>query len=328
MIVGVSAFVLKKVPDNSPEAQDLQNLSIQYEFSENYHYAKIEQVYVNPVEKFLLTNKERFKIKNVNSLYRNNEANTLVYFDKERITLEELMQIREQISKELPVIPGAEINLGGQEGAEAQTFIGLNLYGEDSATLQTLAREARNRLRRTGKFSEIYNDLDRGREEVQIRLNRELARKYNVSPESVSRVLGIVVRGQRLRGFRTSEGEVDIWVRLQASDRENLEDLKSMVVGTGPNGEEILLMQVAQLDLVKTPGVIQREDRRTSTLDVRELQGGKEGRRQEPGYGSDEWSRLSCPAMVGILAFGRNDRRKRTRSSISICCWPCSWSIL
>jgi hydrophobic/amphiphilic exporter-1 (mainly G- bacteria), HAE1 family len=290
VIISISAFVLKKVPDNSPEAQDLQNLSIQYEFSENYHYAKIEQVYVAPVEKFLLANKERFKIKNVNSFYQNNEANTRVYFDKERITLEELMKIREQISQELPEIPGAEINLGRQQGAEAQTWIGMNLYGEDSATLQVLAREARNRLRKTGKFTEIHNDLDRGREEVQIRLNRELARKYNVSPESVSRVLGIVVRGQRLRGFRTSEGEVDIWVRLQASDRENLEDLKSMVVGSGPSGEEILLTQVAQLDLVKTPGVIQREDRRTSTWMFANYRGEKK----------DEGKNLVTEVMNGL----------------------------
>ncbi|PYV04924.1 MAG: hypothetical protein DMG10_06470 [Acidobacteria bacterium] len=264
-VVGVSFFALKKVPDNSPEAQDLQNLSIQYEFSENYHYAKIEQHYVNPVEKFLLASKERFKIKDVDSFYGNNEANTRVHFDKERITLEQLVEIRKQIAAELPVIPGAEIKLGRQEGAEAQTWISMNLFGDDSATLQALAREARNRLRKTGKFSEIHNDLDRGRQEVQIRLNRELAKKYNISPESVSRVLGIVVRGQRLRGFRTSGGEVDIWVRLQASDREDLEDLKSMVVGAGPNGEEILLSQVADLDIVKTPGLLQREDRRTFT---------------------------------------------------------------
>jgi hydrophobic/amphiphilic exporter-1 (mainly G- bacteria), HAE1 family len=264
-LVGISFFALKKVPDNSPEAQDLQNLSIQYEFSENFHYAKIEEDYVTPVEKFLMANKGRFKIKDVNSFYRNNEANTRVHFDKERITLKELMEIRKQIAQELPTIPGAEIKLGRQEGAEAQTWIGMNLYGEDSTTLQALAREARNRLRKTGKFSEIHNDLDRGRQEVQIKLNRDLAKKYNISPESVSRVLGIVVRGQRLRGFRTAEGEVDIWVRLRTSDRENLEDLRSMVVGSGPNGEEILLAQVAQLDIVKTPGLIQREDRRTYT---------------------------------------------------------------
>lgn len=311
-IVGASLFILKKVPDNSPEAQDLQNLNIQYEFSENYHYAKIEQDYVVPVEQFLLANRARFKIKDVNSFYGNNEANTRVHFDKERITLEELMQIRKQIAEELPTIPGADIKLGRQEGAEAQTWIGMNLYGEDSTTLQALAREARNRLRRTGKFSEIHNDLDRGREEVQIRLNRDLARKYNVSPESVSRVLGIVVRGQRLRGFRTSEGEVDIWVRLQASDRQDLDDLKSVAIGAGPSGEEILLSHVAELSLVKTPGVIQREDRRTYTWMFANFSGEK--RDEGKNLVTDVMNSLDYPPGYGwSFGFWTQRREKEDR---------------
>jgi HAE1 family hydrophobic/amphiphilic exporter-1 len=296
-IVGGSFLILKKVPDNSPEARDLQNLSIQYEFSENYHYAKIERDYVTPVEQFLLANQGRFKIQDVNSFYSNNEANTRVHFDKERITLEELMEIRQKITDELPVLPGADIKLGRQQGAEAQTWIGVNLYGEDSNTLQALAREARNRLRKTGKFTEIHTDLDKGRQEVQIKLNRELAKKYNISPESVSRVLGIVVRGQRLRGFRTDEGEVEIWVRLQASDREDIEDLKSLVVGTGSNGEDILLAQVAELEIVRTPGLIQREDRRTYTWMFSNFRGDKkdEGKKLV----SDVMSELSYPSGYG-----------------------------
>ncbi|MEW5978902.1 MAG: efflux RND transporter permease subunit [Acidobacteriota bacterium] len=289
-IVGGSLLILKKVPDNSPEAQDLQNLAIQFEFSENYHYAKIERDYVEPVETFLLKNKERFRIKDVNSFYSNNEANVRVYFDKDRITLSELMEIRKQISNELPVIPGAEIKLGRQEGAEAQSWVGVNLYGEDSTTLQTLGREARARLRKTGKFTEVHNDLDRGRQEVQVRLNRELARKYNISPESVSRVLGIVVRGQRLRGFRSAEGEVEIWVRLQPTDRENLADLNSMVVGAGPNGEPILLSQVAELDIVRTPGLIQRENRRTYSWMFANYNGDKK----------DEGKKLVTEVMNGL----------------------------
>lgn len=298
-IIAGSALYLKKVPDNSPEAQDLQDLSIQYEFSENYHYLKIEKQYVVPVERFLLANKERFKIKDVFTSYSNNEANTRVYFDKDRITLEELKNIRQQISKELPVIPGAEIRLGRQEGVESQTWIGVNLYGEDSSTLQRLAREARQRLKRRPGFAEVHTDMDRGREEVQIRLNRDLARKYGVSPESVGGILGVVVRGNRVRGYRTAEGEVEIWVRLRPGDREDLEDLKSVIVGSGPDGQDILLSQVADLTIVKTPGVIQREDRRTFTWMWANYSGDKkdEGKKQlaevmnmldyPPGYG---WS--------------------------------------
>ena len=94
-LLAIAFMNLKKIPDNSPEAQDLQDLTIQYEFSENYHYAKIEDDFVKPVEKYLLANKEKFKIKDVTTWYGNNSAHTQVAFDKEQVTLEELKKIRE-----------------------------------------------------------------------------------------------------------------------------------------------------------------------------------------------------------------------------------------
>lgn len=260
-----SFLIMQRVPDNSPEAQDLQDLSIQYDFLDNYHYVKVERQYVNPVEKFLFDNKDRFKIRDVTSNYGNNSANTRVYFDKEKITLEELAEVRKKMAEELPVIPGAEIKLGRQEGAENQNWIGVNIFGDDPSKLQVIAKDARARLRQRPGFSEIHTDLERGRQEVQIRLNRDLAKKYNVSARSVADLLGIVVRGQRLRGYRTSEGEVDVWMELQTSDRNDLADLKAITVGSGPDGKEITLEQVATLEIVRTPGVIQREDRRTFT---------------------------------------------------------------
>ncbi len=266
VIVFLSFTQLKKIPDNSAEAQDLQDLTIQYDFSENYHYLKIERDYVNPVEKFLLANKARFKIKDVATWYNNNSAHTQVSFDKERVTLEELKDIRKTMARDLPVIPGADIKLGRQEGAENQNWLGVNIYGDDPSKLQDLAREARTRLRARPGFSEIHTDSDRGREEVQVRLNRELAKKYNISSQSLADVLGIVVRGREIRGYRTPEGEVEIWMRLQATDRSDLQDLKSIVVGSAPGGREVTLEQVARLDIVKTPGNIRREDRRTFTM--------------------------------------------------------------
>jgi HAE1 family hydrophobic/amphiphilic exporter-1 len=266
MIVGAAVTQMKKIPDNSPEAQDLQDLTIQYDFSENFHYVKIEKHYVNPVEQYLLSNKDKFKIKNVTTWYNNNEAFTRVSFEKEKVNLEQLKTIRQDMAKGLPVIPGADIKLGRQEGAENQNWIGVNLYGDDPAKLQELAREARLKLRALPGFPEIHTDSDKGREEVQIRLDRERAKKYDISPQSLGNLLGIVVRGQQIRGYRTPEGEVDIWMRLQATDRSNLNDLKSIVVGAGADGSDVTLNQVAKLDIVKTPGAIRREDRRTFTM--------------------------------------------------------------
>jgi hydrophobic/amphiphilic exporter-1 (mainly G- bacteria), HAE1 family len=262
----VGSFIqLKNVPDNAPNAEELDDLNISYEFTENYHYVKIEQDFVNPVEEFLLGNKERFKIKDVYSWYGNSEARTRIYFDKDRITLDELADIRPMITKELPVIPGAEISLGSQSGADNQEWIQANVIGDDPQKITELAQEARRRLLEKDEFSEVFTDMDQAREEVQIRLNRALARKYNVSPQSVAGVLSVVVRGQRVRGYRTPEGEVDIWVRLQPDDREDMGDLRSIVVGNGPDGTAIQLAQVADFNIVKTPASIRREDRQTYT---------------------------------------------------------------
>ncbi len=265
LVVAGSFMVLMRLPDTSMEAEEMRDLAIQYEFTENYHYLKIEQDFVNPVERFILDHREEFKIKDVYSFYGNNEAMTRLYLDVERVGFDELKEIRRKIADGLPVIPGAQIRLGGQEGGENRNWIGVSLYGEDPGRLMDLAREARKRMRQSGKFSEIHTALDRGQQEVQLVLDRQAARRYGISPQSVAGILGIVLRGREIRGFQTPDGEIDIWVKLQPGDRENLEDLESLVVGGGPNGEQILLSQVADLRIVRTPGSIQREDRRTYT---------------------------------------------------------------
>jgi hydrophobic/amphiphilic exporter-1 (mainly G- bacteria), HAE1 family len=237
LVVAGSFFVLTKLPDTSLDAQELSDVAIQYEFSENFHYVKIEQDFVTPVERFLLDHRDEFKIKDIYSFFSNNEAMTRLYFDKEQLQLSELKEMRKRISDGLPVIPGAQIRLGGQEGGENRNWVGVSLYGEDPSRLMDLAREARKRMRQSGQFSEIHTALDSGEQEVQLILDRQTARRYNISPESVSGILAIVLRGREIRGFQTADGEIDIWVKLQPGDRENLEDLKSMVVGGGPNGE-------------------------------------------------------------------------------------------
>ena len=65
------------------------------------------------------------------------------------------------MAKGLPVIPGADIKLGRQEGAENQNWVGVNIYGDDPSKLQDIAREARTRFRARPGFSEIHTDSDK-----------------------------------------------------------------------------------------------------------------------------------------------------------------------
>jgi HAE1 family hydrophobic/amphiphilic exporter-1 len=264
MVAGSIFWLMKKVPDNTPEATELGSLQISYKFTENFHYAKIEQDYVNPVERFLLDSKERFKIKDVQSWYGNDTANTQVFFDKGLVTAADMAQIREEIKKELPVIPGAEIGPGRQQGAQNSEWISVSLNGDDPETLQALAQEAKKRLVARNDVSDVYDQLSRAQEEVQIKLNRDLARKYNVSPQSVSGLLGIVVRGRQVRSFPTPEGEIEIWVKMHPDDLGDLSDLKSIIVGAAVLPEVMRGMTDASMTRRRS---MPRRRRRSSTTD-------------------------------------------------------------
>ena len=263
-VFAVSVWVLQEVvPDNSPDAQELSGLMIQYEFSENYHYVKIEEDFVNPVEAFLEENRERFKITSYLSRYSNDSAFTRVYFDKERVTVDDMQEIREQIADGLPVIAGAEISPGKQ--GNDNNWIQANVYGDDPRRLAEIGQELKRRIQAHPDFGEAHTELDRAQQEVQIRLDRDLARKYGVSPQEVGGILGIVSRPRQMRGFRTDDGEVEIWMRMHPEDLEDLNDLKSVIVGSGPDGKPIELRQVASFEVEKIPARIRRQNRQTNT---------------------------------------------------------------
>ncbi len=264
-LLGLSIFALVEVvPDNEPNEGAGSSLRIEYEFSEHYHYAKIERDYVNPVERFLHESKDRFKISSTTSQFGNNWAWTRAYLDADKVAVGDVGDIRAGINDGLPVIPGAKISLG-QEGGGDRNWINANIYGDDPAVLWALAERARDALSKTEGFGETFSAASGDSGELQIRLRRETARKYNVSPRTVAQLLGITVRTQRMRSYRTAEGEVELWMGIDPSDMQSVDDLKSVVVGGGPSGEPVLLGHVADVRLSKAPRRINRENRRTFT---------------------------------------------------------------
>lgn len=265
-LVAASVVVLKNfVPDNTADAQEGMRLDLQYDFTENYHYAKIERDYVGPVEEFIADNSERFKIADYMSRYGNGWARSTVFFDPDLISAVELQQAREDIGKELPVVPGVEVRLTGGEGG-GDAWVTANIIGDDPSELGRIAAELREQLLGNDRFGEVNTSAREAREEVRITLDRDLTRKYGLSSQAVSQVLGIVVRASQLRGFRTEKGEVEMWLRIDPADMQSIEDLKSVTVGASRGGTPISLDQVARISIGQTPGSIDREDRNTYTF--------------------------------------------------------------
>ena len=242
LILGIFVTTLYpffRLTDNPPEKEGLSKLAIHYEFTENYSHESIESEFVTPVERFLLANRERFKIANIYSGFRWNSASTRIQFDADKITPSEVQEIREEIARGLPEIPGAQISLRRPRSQRNRNQIRARLYGEDSGRLEVLALEAKTRFSEAPEFEDIQTEQDRGTEEVQVAFDRALTKSYNLTPASISELLAVTLRGRRVTGFSQPAGEVPIWVRLQPEDRKNLSDIGSLAVAKRNGDEEI-----------------------------------------------------------------------------------------
>ena len=139
----------------------------------------------------------------------------------------------------------------------------ISLYGEDTATLMVLADEAVRRLRQIPGLVSVETDSERGGNELQIQVDRERARRLGINPQSIQTNISNTMRGSEVGRFNAHDGrEMRVYAQLGDVDRAGLDDLRSMTFRTDGN-VEVPLETIANLNVTKTLGQIQREGRQT-----------------------------------------------------------------
>ncbi|MEM7044949.1 MAG: efflux RND transporter permease subunit, partial [Pseudomonadota bacterium] len=160
---------------------------------------------------------------------------------------------------EIPAIAGVEIltlkeRAGGPPGRELDIRLrgGSSLDGVKQASL-----ELRALLARLPGVSQIDDDLPYGKEEVLIELTPR-GRALGFTTESVGRQLRNALEGRIAKRFPRGDEEVEVIVSLTDDGAARL-GLESFLLRS-PNGQEILLGEVARLQDDRGYARIQRED--------------------------------------------------------------------
>jgi HAE1 family hydrophobic/amphiphilic exporter-1 len=169
----------------------------------------------------------------------------------------------EDIKKRLPTFPGVEMRTSWRrESGGDDASVSIVLYGDDTNTLAVLAKEVERRLRSIDEIISVETDREKGSDEVRLSIKREQAKKYGISPMTISGTVQYAVRGFPLPKYRTEEKEVDVHIQLREEDRKNLSQLKNLTFFTNA-GNEIPLDAVAEFTIEKGFGEIQRENGKT-----------------------------------------------------------------
>jgi len=172
----------------------------------------------------------------------------------------------EKLRAQLQGIPGTDIEFTKQEqGPPTGPPVNIEISGPEFERIVQISTEIKDRLSdaaRSGQLPglvDVSDNLNTGRPEVQVDVDREQAAKYGLSTSQIAQTVRSAIQGVEADTYRSGEDEYDITVRLQPSDRATLESLATLTV-TNTRGRQIPLTSVADIEEGTGFGSITRID--------------------------------------------------------------------
>ncbi len=223
-------------------------------------------------------------------------------------------EIEKNLREALQVIPGARITVGlGQSGEKLQMVI----RSDDPEALAVAAKAVEQDLRTLSGVGAVSSSASLVRPELIIRPDMSRAAERGVTALAIADTIRVATVGDfdtALAKLNLPERQVPIVVRLPDSFRTDLEQIKRLPVAS--NQGEVMLGQVADIEISSGPSVIGRFDRsRNVTFDI-ELNG------RPLGDASAEADLLpslkNLPAGVTRAAFGDAEEMNKLFASFGL----------
>jgi multidrug efflux pump subunit AcrB len=178
------------------------------------------------------------------------------------VTSDIMRQMSDQL---LYKYPGVILSIEkDQSGPPAGDPISLEIIGEDFDGLLLLTDSILRRIDESGieGIEGLTMDLDVGKPELLVRLNRDKLRRYGLSTYLVANTLRTALFGREVSDFKVGEEEYPINMRLKEEYRYNSSSLLNMPISYVDNGQtiQIPLSAIAEVEYRSTYGSVQRKD--------------------------------------------------------------------
>lgn len=141
----------------------------------------------------------------------------------------------------------------------AKQDVVCKIFGEDLDTLAAYAAKLGGIVSKVEGARDIYIEPVTGMPQVIIKYDRALIAQYNLNISDVNKVVNTAFAGQSSGLVFEGEKRFELVVRLSGDQRKNLDDVKNLLIPT-PQGNQIPLYQLAEVEIKSGPNQIQRED--------------------------------------------------------------------
>jgi HAE1 family hydrophobic/amphiphilic exporter-1 len=148
---------------------------------------------------------------------------------------------------------------GGGGGGGNDSRLALEIRGDDLAEAQRLSLDAKAIMEKVPEVRDVRIGRDDGRPELAILVDRPKAALLGLSVNSVASSIRTSVGGTQAAFFRQAGNEYPIVVRLREEDRNRVDDINDILVGT-PQGQVLQAKNLLALRNQTGPTEIQRKN--------------------------------------------------------------------
>jgi len=146
------------------------------------------------------------------------------------------------------------------------------IQGPSLEELDKYSRKIMERMEATDGFIDVDRNLELGKPEVQVKINRKKAADVGVSVESIASAIGALIGGIDVVEFKHGGESYDVRVRLVQEERNLPSDIEKIWIRS-KGGQLIELDNFVTLKNFQGPSIINRFDRQRSVIIYANLEG-------------------------------------------------------
>jgi cobalt-zinc-cadmium resistance protein CzcA len=174
--------------------------------------------------------------------------------------------LAEKFKEALEIIPGVEyeftqpIEMRFNElitGVRAD--IAIKLYGENLSYINEKANEIKNIVDGIPGADDVILEKTTGLPQIKVLYNRHKIARYNMDVNTLNTYLSAAFGGKVSGVIFDGEKRFDLVVRLQNQNRQDISDIRNLMVET-PGGVQVPLSEFAQIEYTKGPAKISRDN--------------------------------------------------------------------
>lgn len=175
-------------------------------------------------------------------------------------------ELSEKMSKALQAVPG--VTAGFQFPVQmrfnelmtgARQDVVCKIFGEDLDTLATYASKLGALVNTVDGATNLFVEPVSGMPQIIINYNRNTIAQYGLNIADINKIVNTAFAGQSTGMLFEGEKRFDVVVKLKGDLKTDIKDVQNLLIPT-PQGVQIPLYQLADVQIKEGPNQIQRED--------------------------------------------------------------------